>query len=244
MASEASRLQEKFVSVLTDTKILFSEKEFESNKFLNRVRITLTTLPLSSNSQHTQFLRQAKESIENAKSIKKIFSILEDHWNWSNYTLLQRLITKFGDDPIKDEMKKYVEELHRFEKATSIKMFSHVKKGWKHPPYLKKASLTLPNDGTELTLYDVRLLKEDIANEAALEPYAVYLNDIHCSAVVLTLVFPHDGLELFAPALSSDFLAKYQITSVVIDGLPLEKYSQEYVEVGRCMKKLHDELIL
>ena len=244
MASEASRLQEKFVSVLTDTKILFSEKESESNKFLNRVRITLTTLPLSGNFQHTQFLQQAKERIENAKSIKEIFFILENHWNWSNYTLLQLLITKFGDDPLKKELKIYVEELHQFEKATPIEIFSHVKKGWKHPQYLKKVILTLLNDGTELTLHDVRLLKEDIANKAALEPYAVYLDDIHSSAVVLTLVFPHDGLELFAPALSSDILAKYQITSVVIDGLPLEKYSQEYVEVGRCMKKLHDELIL
>ena len=236
MASEASRLQDKFVSVLTDTKILFSEKESESDKFLNRVRITLTTLPLSSNFQHTQFLRQAKESIENAKSIKEIFSVLEDHWNWSNYTLLQRLITKFGDDPLKDEMKKYVEELHQFENATPIEIFSQVKKGWKHPQYIKKAILTLLNDGTELTLYHVRLLKEDIANKAALEPYAVYLDDIHCSAVVLTLAFPDEGLELFASALSPEFLAKHQITSVVIDGLPLEEYTQEYVKVNNCMQ--------
>ena len=134
-------------------------------------------------------------------------------------------------------MKIYVEELHRFEKATPIKIFSHVKKGWKHPPYLKKAILTLPIDGTELTLYDVRLLKEDIANKAALEPYAVYLNDIHCSAVVLNLAFPSEGLELFAPALSPEFLAKHQITSVVIDCLPLEKYTQEYVKVNSSIKK-------
>ena len=232
MVSEASRLQDKFVSVLTDTNISFSEKESESDKFLNRVRITLTTLPLSSNSQCTQFLRQAKESIENSKSIKEIFSILEDHWNWFTYALLQRLITKFGDDPLKEEMQKYVEELHRFEKATPIEIFSHIDKGWKCPPNLTEAVLRFKKDETDLTLFDVRQLVEDIANPAVLQPYAVYVKNIHCSAVVLTLAFPRDGLELFALALSPEFLAKHQITSVVIDGLPLEEYTQEYMKVN------------
>ena len=237
VASEASHLQDKFVSVLTNTKILFSENESESDKFCNRVHITLTTLPLSGNFKHTQFLRQAKESIENAKSIKEIFSILEDHWNWSNYTLLQRLITKFGNDPLKEEMKKYVKELHHFEKTTSIQIFSYVDEGWKCPPYLTEAVLTFKMDETNLTLYDVRQIEEDIANLAVLKRYAVYRKSVHCSAVVLTLAFPRDGLELFAPALSPEFLAKHQITSVVIDGLPLEKYTQEYVKVKRSIKK-------
>ena len=126
-------------------------------------------------------------------------------------------------------------ELHRFEKATSVQTFKSVKKDWDHPPKLKTAILTLEKDESELTLYDIRLLKEDIANEAAIEKYALYLGDFHCSAVVLTLAFPHDGLQLFASALSQKFLAKHQITSVVVDDLPLEKYTQEYVKVNGCM---------
>ena len=134
-------------------------------------------------------------------------------------------------------MTQYVHELHCFEKATSIQTFSHAKKGWTCPKYLKKVIVTLKKDESEISLYYIRQLKEDIASEAALESYSVYLNDAHCSEIVLTLAFPHDGLELLAPALSPEFLAKHQITSVVIDDLPLEKYTQEYVKVNRCMKK-------
>ena len=131
-----------------------------------------------------------------------------------------------------------MKELHSFEKATSVQTFKSVKKGWEHPAYLKQAILTLEKDEAELTLYDIRLLKEDIANEAALEVYALYLNDVHCSTVVVTLAFPRNALELFAPAVTSEFLSKHQITSVVIDGLPLEKYTQQYVKVNNCMNKL------
>ena len=224
-----------FTSVLAHTQKLLIKKEKKNDDVLIELCTYLTTLA-SAPGKH--LLKEIKEDIENAKSVKAIFSILEVYWNYSNYYLLQDLIKECGDSPLQKEMEKYVSELHCFEKATSIQTFKSVKKGWEHPPYLNEAILTLGKDEAELTLYNIRLLKEDIANEAALEVYAFYLNDIHCSAVVLTLAFPREGLELFASALSPEFLAKHQITSVVIDGLPLEKYTQEYVKVNRCMKKL------
>ena len=210
------------------------KKQKTSDDVLTELCTYLTRLPLAPG---MLLLKEKKKEIENAKSVKAIFSILEIYWNYSNYYLLQALIKEYGDSPLQQEMENYVAELHRFEKATLVQTFKSVKKDWNHPPYLKKAILTLEKDEAELTLYDIRLLKEDIANEAAIEAYALYLDDVHCSAVVLTLAFPRDGLELFASALSPKFLAKHQITSVVIDDLPLEKYTQEYVKVNRCIKK-------
>ena len=208
------------------------KKEKKSDEVLTDLCTYLTTLALASGMLF--FLKKEKD-IENAKSVKEIFSILKLYWNYSNYYLLQDLTKEYGDSPLQQEMENYVSELHRFEKATSVQTFKSVKKDWDHPPYLNKAILTLEKDEAELTLYDIRLLKEDIASEAAIEAYALYLDDINCSAVVLTLAIPHDGLELFASALSHKFLAKHQITSVVIDDLPLEKYTQEYVKVNGCM---------
>ena len=182
-------------------------------------------------------LEDKEEDIENAKSINAIFRILRPYWDYTNYYLLQDLITYLDVSQLQQKMTTYVAELHRFEKATSVQIFKSVQKDWDHPPYLKEAILKLEKDEAELTLYDIRQLIEDIANKAAIKAYALSLKNIHCSAIVLTLAFPRDGLELFASALSPKFLAKHQITSVVIDDLPLEKYTQEYVKVNRCIKK-------
>ena len=223
-----------FSSVLAHTQNLLIKKEKKGDDVLTDLCTYLTTLPMAPG---MLLLKNKEKDIENAKNVKAIFSVLKIYWNYSNYYLLQALIKEYGDSPLQQEMEKYVAELHHFEKATSVQTFKSVKEDWDPPPYLKKAILTLAKDEAKLTLYDIRLLKEDIANEAAIEAYALYLDDVHCSAVVLTLAFPPDGLELFASALSPKFLAKHQITSVVIDDLPLEKYTQEYVKVNRCMKK-------
>ena len=182
-------------------------------------------------------LQGKEEDIKNAKSVDAIFCILRPHWDYTNYYLLQDLITYLGVSQLQQEMTTYVAELHSFEKATSVQTFKSVKKGWEDPPCLKEVILTIKEDEAESTLYDIRLKMEGIANDAALKPYALYLKNITFSSVVLTLAFPRDGLELFASALSPKFLAKHQITSVVIDDLPLDKYTQEYVKVNRCMKK-------
>ena len=234
VAREAARLQKMFNLTLTHTQTLFLKKERTCDDTLIELRTYLTNLPLAPG---MRLFKDKEKDIENAKSVKAIFSILKPYWNYTNYYLLQDLITDLGDSRLQQEMTQYVAELHCFERATSVQTFTAVKKDWEHPPYLKQAILKLEKDEAELTLYDIRLLKEDIANEAAIEAYGLYLNDVHCSTVVLMLAFPRDGLELFALALSPEFLANHQITSVAIDDLPLEKYTQEYVKVNSCMKK-------
>ena len=232
VAEETTRLHEKFLSVLTNAKIYLSEKESESSKVLNRLRITLTTLSLSYKFQHLHFLRKEEERIQNAKSICELFSILDKHWNWSDYYLLQRLIANFGDDSLKKEMTTYVAELEEFEKATTILLFRSATKHWKHPYYFNKAVIMLQKDASECTLYDIRKLKEDLASKSSLNEAAIYYDDVHASLVVVEIVFPQDALELILPAMDAAFLEQHHIISVTINGRPLEDYNEDYVKVS------------
>ena len=222
-----------FISVLAHTKILFTERESETKKCLTKLRITLTTLQLAPG---MHFLEDKENAIENAKDVKAIFSILRQHWKYYNYYLLQHLIQELGDGQLQQEMTQYVAELHRFEKATPVQFFPYANEDGERLQLEKRAVLIFKKDPSEMTLYDLRMVKEAIANEAAMEDYALSIESTGLGSVVLTLAFPRAGLELFAPALSPEFLAKHQITSVVIDDLPLEKYTQEYVKVNKCMK--------
>ena len=237
VAEETSRLHENFLSVLTDTKIYLSEKQSESEKFLNRFRITLTTLPLSYKFQHLHFLRDEREKIKSAEDVDEIFDVLDDYWNWSDYYLLQRLVTKFGDDSLKQEMFKYLEELELFERATTIHLFRSAVKPqehWKHPYSFHKAVIMLQRDPTKCTLYDIRKLKEDLTSKSSANKGAIFYDDVHVSSVVVKVVFPRDALELLPPALDAAFLEQHQIISVTIDNKPLEEYDEDYLKVNCC----------
>ena len=231
VAEEASRLQDKFVAVLTHTKIRFANKESRSKRFLSKLCITLTSLPRSSKFRHLHFLRDERKSINNAEDIAEIFDILERHWNWSDYYLLQRLVDEFGNNSLKQEMNKYLEELEQFERTTTIQVFRSAVKRWKHPYNFSKATIILEKDAAECTLYDIRQLKEDLARESSLDEGAIYYDDVHASSVVVTVAFPQDALELILPALDAAFLKRHRITSVTIDDKPLEEFDEDYLKV-------------
>ena len=231
VAEETSRLQERFVAVLTHTKILFTKKESRSKRFLSKLRITLTSLPLSSKFRHLRFLRDERKSINNAEDIDEIFDILERHWNWSDYYLLQRLVAEFGNNSLKQEMTKYLAELEQFEKTTTIQVFRSAVKRWEHPYNFSEATIFLKKDASECTLYDIRQLKEDLARKSSVIEGAIYYDDVHASSVVVTVAFPQDALELILPALDAAFLKRHRITSVTIDDKPLEEFDENYLKV-------------
>ena len=233
-----SWLQDKFVAVLTHTKILFTKKESQSDEFLSELRITLTTLPLSNKFKHLLFLQNEQKRIEDANDIHEIFKILDSHWNWSDYYLLQRLITDFGDDSLKEDMSKYMAELEQFEKATTIQHFCNAVESWdRHwncPLNFSKAVLKLQKDAAECTLYDLRKLKEAIASESSVKECALFFRDVHASAVVMEIALPKDALEPILAALDPAFLEQHQIASVTIDKKPLGEYDKEYLKVSYC----------
>ena len=232
VGSKASHLQEKFVSVLTHTKIMFSMREVKSDNFLVKLRITLTTLHLSKKFKFTHFLQAKKKAIESAQNTTEIFEIIEEYWNWSDYYLLQQLIKEFGDSTLQQEMTCYIRKLHHFEKATTIVVFSKAVEEWKSPDLSSKAVLTLHKDPSRITLYDLRKLKEDLARKSSLNDCAIFFESVHTSEVVLTLTFRQEVLELIVSSLSESFVTKHHIKSVLLDDMPLAAYTEEYMKVN------------
>ena len=241
VAEEASKLQAEFVSVLTCTKINFSEKEAESNKFLIKLRITLTTLPVSDQFKHLLFLQERKHKINMATTTDELFDHLDDHWNYIDYALLQHLVKEFGDSKLQQMMGKYVAELEQFEKKTTVKDFIAATSGYQYIPYdFSRAVLRLQKDASKCTLYEIRQLKESMRKRASLNAYTLLLEGIHASSVVITLAFPIDVLGMITSAMNSDFLKANQVISSTIDEKPLEEYDAEYLKVWKhCQSCLH-----
>ena len=241
VADKASQLEDQFVEVLTNTKIEFQRKPVG---FLDELRTTLTTLPVSRRFKHLHFLKQQRDRIMNASSVDEVFKILDDYWDYTNYALLQHLVERFGEEALKKQMREYVATLEQFERKTTIQESST--SSGRHPKrrrivydefdlqyhcHFSTVDLQLHRDSAVYTLYEARQLEESVAKRSCLEPYAVRLQKVRPSSVAITLMCPCIALELILEALEKDFLETHQIMSVIIDEKPLEEYSEEYVKV-------------
>ena len=228
------------MEVLTNAKIEFRRKPVG---FVEKLRVTLTTLPVSRRFKHLHFLREQSHHIMQANNVDEIFKILDDFWDYTDFTLLQHLVEKFGEEALKKEMSEYVAALEQFEKRTTIQESNTASSSNRYPrrnineipfEYLYDFStvdLQLHRDPAVYTLYNARQLEESLAKRACLEPYAVRLQRVRPSSVAITLMCPRVALELILEALEKDFLETHQIVSVTIDEKPLEEYSEEHVKV-------------
>ena len=220
IAKTASDLEIQFLSVVSSTsahltKTVVSEK-------LQVFKSHLIRLPLSGRYKKLHFLKEKKEEIRNAQSVEDIFDILDDYWNYVDYSLLEHIVKTYCDRNVKREMKQYKRDLKKFEKATSVKDYTlAVQDNRKCPSYFSVLSAKLKIDAAKCTLHHVRKIKKAIARKASLQRYAYYLQDLQVSSVAVTFAFPQAAHDSVEQALDKKFLKKLSIVpeSVHIDGV-------------------------
>ena len=210
-------------SVLSTLQFLQCEREAESPRFLNRLRITLTKLPLCKKYEHMHFLKEEKDRFKAAQDVSEIFDILDPYWNYFDYKLLEHLIAQFGNDTLKQTMREYVSDLEQFEKETSIQDYlDATSNSHEIPPELHTVIIEMDRKATECTLYDIRQFKESLANKSSLSAYTMYLKNLGTSSIIVTLAFPEDVLDvIIEELLEATFLDTHKILSVHIPDLML-----------------------
>ena len=231
--SKPNAIDQKYVKKITGLKTKFRSVVISSNSYLSQkmsrtdiehFKIDLTTLPMMGKTHH--FLKKKRKKIRKAKSVQKVFDILDPYWNYVDYALLEHIVVNYCDDRIKRKMEKYKKRLHKFEKATSVKQFMSVAaKSHPVPKGYSTMTATLNVDAEECSLYHVREIKDSIVERANLEPYVTLLQDIHASFVVLTIAFPAAVCQHVKSALDVDLLLGLGISpdSVTFRSVPRQQ---------------------
>ena len=216
LTGEAAQLQEQFVTVLAHTKIYFMEKETESQKFLRKFQITVTTLPLSKKYQHLHFLKREKDAIMNAENVSEVFDILDPYWNYVDYDFLKYIIKEFGTRELREEIRTYITELEKFEKKTSVQDYNLATLNQRNvPAYFRRVTVTQLKDPARCSLFEVRQFKNDIVNQSTLNGYAVFLESVSCSSVEITLAFPPEAYKELSVVFDVQFMKTHKIVSKV-----------------------------
>ena len=233
----ASDLEMKFFSVVSSANDYLTETLVP--KKLQALKTRLIRLSLSGRYKKLHFLQEKKEDIRNAQNVGDIFDILDHYWNYVDYSLLEYIVKTYCNGNVKREMKKYKRDLKKFEKATSVKDFTlALPNDRKFPSELSTLCAELKIDAAECTLHHVRKIKKALAQKASLQPYVVYMQDLHASSVVVTFAFPRAARDAVERALDKKFLKKFSIVpeSVCIDGvIPLPALLSREPDVSQVL---------
>ena len=223
VVAKVNAMEDQFILVLRDTKIHFSKKK--SKTFREKFCCELTTMPVASRFKDMHFLKEKEEELRQAKDSDKIFSILQPYMSYDNYSLLQHIINRFGDQKLKKKMEKYISELEKFEKYVTVQEYRAVKPG-SCPNGYSSVEIKAHRDPAVCSVYECRRMIYDFVKRSTLNAYATFVESICPSSVTVTFGFPRVANELIRDSITDpQFIKTYMVTLITVNeqiGTPTE----------------------
>ena len=212
-------LEKKFSSIATSTRAALCNKESHDPNFLDEFRDYLLNMTVAKKATHVKFFRESEDDILEAKNIRKIFAILGRYWSYRNYEILQEVITSFCDDSLQTRMQEYCTMLDEFEISTPVDIYlKAISAGEPLKNEFSKMVVQIAESSSECTLYDIRKLKEEIAEAASLRSHSVYIHDVDVQCVVVVLSFSPSAVGWVLAAMTPAFMTTHRLTGVTVDG--------------------------
>ena len=91
---------------------------------LKKVKFWLTQIPVSLKSTQKHFLGGTTvQLISRAESLLEVFGHLSPYWNFLDYHLMEYVVLEFGNDEVRQSMRRYIHELTTFRKSFPVSKF-------------------------------------------------------------------------------------------------------------------------
>ena len=217
---EISHLDDHYADLRSDTHIYMVERERESPTFLDKFRITLLELPQRQQVKYPTLFENNTSEIHNARNVSKIFDIIRPYSNYMNYELLQLIIKKFGNSPLREGMSGYIVELEMFEmKTTIVEFVAATNDSTEIPECYRSVIVKINRDASQCTLHEVRVfIKKSLAKKSLMMPHALMLQQASSNTIIIKIGVPSRSLSQLALAFDTKFREMHSISQVVIDG--------------------------
>ena len=183
-------LESQYSDIASHTLHIITAKGISPSDFRQR----LLSLPVKPKHQHRAFLQQLLPQIS-AASVDYIWCKLEFYWDFLNYTLLEHLVNKFGDDTLKESMLRYKDSLSEFRHNTRLCDFARhfkdqVNKCFVGQELMKKLEVKFDKKWEDCTLEDLEKWKESITEKLLLPSYVLTLETSESGCVSVTWAIP------------------------------------------------------
>ena len=196
-----------------------SREYLQKHVSVKMIASALTSLPADDFDEHKQFLESHLSKIYQAPDHFELFGVLDFHWNYQNYQLLDYLIKKFDLEEIKSEMNIYKEDLQQFRRKTPLKLFCESQ---------KKRDMELPQKFNEMvvkfdwphnvTLEVVEEFRQEYACHYSLRECAMMLNEIRHGSFIVTWFIPGSIVKKLKANVPVPILRKHFVINLEING--------------------------
>ena len=215
---EVKQLEKTF-----DEIILRAQKDIMRNKIeILDLRHSIIRLPGDLKSEHKFFVDEVKAELKKAESIEDIFLILDDYWDYLNYSLLEHIVDRHvSSDEVKKEMAEYGKEISSFRMKTRLNIFYHVhKRRPKVDEKFRNAVTKHVIDWFTATLEDVEKFRNDLCSELSLQMFSLQLAVVAQGCVEITWLVPSSLVTYIMESmkLSSPTMRNHHVSKLTING--------------------------
>ena len=160
-------------------------------------------------------------------TLEDVWEVLGMYWDFLNYSLLEYLIKKFGDEALAERMEEYKRRLQEFRHSTRLcdfaTRFKGVNKTLVDKSVTKLLEVKFSKNWEECTLEDLEKWKENITQKLFLPSFVTILRDFDSGCISITWTIP----ALYASSLMEDvkkmdlrgFCEEQEIMWMSIDGV-------------------------
>ena len=214
-------LDNLLVDVRSNTHFHLSEREEESPKFFKKFCITMRELPLCEQARHPQLFSEYK-IFHNAENVSEVFDLIRPYTEYPNYELLEWVVKKFGNPPLKEEMDSYVLQVEAFEKSTMINEFlaaSVTTECYQIPDEYMVVIVEMKKEPSRCSVHEIRVfVKKKLTNKSRSKAFANFIKNVAVSSVLVYIGVPRQSLAQLCAAFDEQFKEEHCIVSVVLEG--------------------------
>ena len=151
-------------------------------------KVEITYMPASLNGHHILLSPGDRTAISNASSFDQIFVVLNQYWTFVQYELLEYVVQEYGNDGLKEDMKRYIVDMDELEAQVGIDHFTAIELCSRRP---NSVAMAVHLSGSQHKLRDTRLVQRSMAEQCELHPHTVRTYKSTPGSTVITLLIPY-----------------------------------------------------
>ena len=177
--------------------------------------------------RHKRFYDENGKKMLKTENIDELFLILCSYWNFNNTSLLEYIITHFGNEELKKKTKQYKEDLHSFQSRTRA-----VDLEIRGPHQLSSGHsevvATLGVNAASYTLADAEHLQNAMCLVSMFNESVMQYSGSTPGSLIITWCIPSSFAPLLAHGMSDSCFQEHHVTAMSVDGVQLESYKEQH----------------
>ena len=224
---EVEVFESRFDALKNSTLEYLNQRSEYSLKFFPRIRTRVASISGSLRIRHKRFYDRNAEKMLKTKNFDELFVLLCSYWHFNNTSLLEYIITHFGNEELKKKTKQYKEDLHTFQSRTKAVDLRF------QGPYLlpsghSEVVATLDVNEVSYTLAEAERLKKEMCMVSMFNESVMQYSGSTPGSLIITWCIPSSFAPLLAHCMSDSFFQEHHITAMSVDGVQLESYKEQH----------------